>query len=335
MIQTNVNKTNLSRILVTGAKGFLGSEIVRQSSNLGVMVRATDVGDSPPFHGVDFCRADILDTNSLKPSMRDIECVIHAAGLAHIFDKSKVAQTSLKATNEIGTANVAQAAAAAGVNYFILISSVSVYGPFTRGSYNETNDCYPEGAYAESKYQAEQRAIEVAQKSGMNLAILRLATAYGEGDPGNVGRLMRTIDRRSFIWIGYGSNRKSLIHREDVACACMAVLQNPPNGINIYNVSAPPCTMREIVEGLSAALDRQIPGWCIPAPLALNLTGLAARLLNSSGRLETLHDTIQKWLANDIYDTSKFEKTFGFRTQVELNEGLSREVAWYRHQVTL
>jgi nucleoside-diphosphate-sugar epimerase len=68
-------------------------------------------------------------------------------------------------------------------------------------------------------------------------------------------------------------------------------------------------------------------------------TGLALqpaqRELDNLMDLGTIHETVQKWLVNDIYDTNKFEKTFGFRTQVELNEGLSREVAWYRHQVTL
>jgi hypothetical protein len=43
----------------------------------------------------------------------------------------------------------------------------------------------------------------------MALTILRLATLYGEGDPGNVGRLMRALDRGRFLWIGDGSNRNS------------------------------------------------------------------------------------------------------------------------------
>ena len=59
----------------------------------------------------------------------------------------------------------------------------------------------------------------------MALTILRLATLYGEGDPGNVGRLMRTLDRGRFLWIGDGSNRESLLYRGDAARACMAVAE--------------------------------------------------------------------------------------------------------------
>ena len=72
----------------------------------------------------------------------------------------------------------------------------------------------------------------------MALTILRLATLYGEGDPGNVGRLIRTLDRGRFLWIGDGSNRESLLYKGDAARACMAVAERPASGINIYNVSA-------------------------------------------------------------------------------------------------
>jgi len=85
----------------------------------------------------------------------------------------------------------------------------------------------PVGPYALSKYNAKLRAIEIARDSGMALTILRLATLYGEGDPGNVGRLLRTLDRGRFLWIGDGSNRKSLLHKGDAARACMAVAERP------------------------------------------------------------------------------------------------------------
>jgi nucleoside-diphosphate-sugar epimerase len=162
----------------------------------------------------------------------------------------------------------------------------------------------------------------------MDLTILRLATLYGEGDPGNVARLMRTIDRGSFIWIGNGSNRKSLLHREDAARACLAVIQNPASGVNIYNVSAASCTMREVVEGLAGALGKRIPSFGIPASLVRGISGLLPLLPLS--RMQTWGATAKKWLADDVYDSRKFAQTFNFQTCVNLAEGLRREVAWYR-----
>ena len=323
----------MRKVLITGAGGFLGSEIVRQVAETELGVRASDLSEVSPFSGVDYRCADILDPASLAPALNGMEGVIHTAGLAHVFDKSKAAIAPFKDVNETGTANVVQAAVHAGVQHFVLISSIAVYGSSTPER-NENSACRPEGPYAESKWRAEQHAIQIAETSGMRLTILRLATLYGEGDPGNVGRLMRVIDRGRFIWVGDGSNHKSLLHRQDAARACLVALCAPQaRSVNLYNVSAPPCTMREVVEQMALALGKRVPRLPLPAWLALSLTGTAASLVRGHGGLGTLHATLQKWLADDVCDASKFERAFGFQTRVKLSQGLRREVVWYRESM--
>ena len=80
----------------------------------------------------------------------------------------------------------------------------------------------------------------IAAQHQLGLTILRLATVYGEGDRGNIARLMRTIDAGRFVWVGHGTNRKSLIHRDDAAAAVLAVVSTGPSGIRTFNVSADP-----------------------------------------------------------------------------------------------
>jgi nucleoside-diphosphate-sugar epimerase len=314
-------------VLITGANGFLGREIVAQAVHSGMQVRATDCVPRSPVSSLDYFAADILEPDSLAPLLCGVAVVVHVAGLAHIFSKSKVKVAPFKAVNETGTANVARAAAKAGVRHFILISSVSVYGGSRNDGAEDSGYC-PQGPYAHSKYQAEQRAIEIAEASGMALTILRLATLFGEGDPGNVARLMRSIDRGRFIWVGNGSNRKSLLHREDAARACLKVIQNPASGVNIYNVSSPPCTMREVVEGLAGALNRRVPSFNVPGTLVRGISWLLS--VFPIGRLQTLGAIAQKWLADDVYDATRFARAFDFQPNVDLADGLRREVAWFR-----
>ena len=326
---------NWPRVMVTGANGFLGSELVRHAADAGMRVRATGRRAKPVFSGLDYWPGDILDPESLRPTMNRVETVIHAAGLAHVFEYSKVDAAPFKAVNETGTANVVRVAAQAGVRHFVLISSVSVYGAGASES-DEKSVCRPEGSYAKSKWEAEQQAIQIAEANEMRLTILRLATVYGEGDPGNVARLMRTIDRGYFIWVGNGSNRKSLIHREDAARACITMLNRSEAGINTYNISAPPCTMQDVVEGLASALGRHLHRWRVPASLALRLARMAEALTQGHGRLGNLYPTLKKWLADDVCVAGKFQDKFDFQTRVPLAEGLRREVAWYRsHRMEL
>lgn len=315
------------RILVTGANGFLGRAILCCLPAFFTSIRATDVAPGSGLFASAYVKADITNPEEVEAVLDQTAIVIHAAGLAHVFSPGVNASEKFRQVNEIGTANMAAAAAMAGVAHFVLISSVSIYGGSRKGG-GEGSGCYPQGPYAQSKYQAEQRAIEIAEASGMALTILRLATLYGEGDPGNVARLMRSIDQRRFIWVGNGLNRKSLLYIEDAARACLAVIQGPASGVNVYNVSAPSCTMREMVQGLAAALGKRIPLFGIPALLVRGISGLLS--IMPVNRLQTLGATAQKWLANDIYDSRKFEQVFNFQAQVNLAEGLRREVAFYR-----
>ena len=325
-----IKKDNVSesRILITGANGFLGRSILDLLQASGLSVRATDLGAASVISGVSYRKADITNIEEIKPLLENITTVIHVAGLAHVFTPSASTGEKFYKINEVGTKNVAAAAAAAGVRHFVLISSVSVYGPYTDEPYDEKRSCKPVGPYAQSKYIAELRANEIAQKSGMALTIFRLATLYGEGDPGNVGRLISAIDRGRFFWVGNGSNRKSLLYKGDAARAVIAVVQRPASGVNIFNISAPPCTMREIVDGIGDALGKHPFPLRVPASPALLLGRCMSKIPNR--RLVGLSQTIKKWLADDVYDPRRFEEAYSFQTKTSLQEGLKREVDWYR-----
>lgn len=317
--------------LLTGSSGFVGTAIAQQCQLAHIPIRKTD-RTAPTQDGT--IQANILDPASLCSAMQGVTCVIHAAGLAHQFGKRQTTAPFM-AINADGTENVARAAANAGVQHVILISSVSVYGTHSTQACTEETPCHPEGIYAESKYQAEQRAIAIAQQTGMRLSILRLATVYGEGDPGNVARLIRTIDNKRFIWVGTGSNYKSLIHRDDVARACIAVATSSGNGIATYNISAPPCTMCEVVNEIAKSLQRQLPQWHIPALPILRFSEIASAMTDNHRYTKRIHTTIHKWLADDVYDGRKFEQDYHFHTTVSIQEGMQREVAWYnttKHQ---
>lgn len=317
------------KILVTGANGFLGSAIINELIDADLSVKSTDINEYAIIDKVSYHQADILRPSTLTSAFDDIDAVIHAAGLAHKFDKSKLYSNRFHEVNAEGTKNVIETAAKKGIKRFVLISSVSVYGGY---SYNndENSICNPETPYAESKLNAEHLAIQTARESGINLTILRLATLYGEGDPGNIARLIRVLDKDRFVWIGKGKNLKSLLHRNDAARACVEVVKKPLSGINVYNVSAPPHSMKEIVDTIAFALKKYPPSWNIPASFTLNFAKAMNFISLNHGRLSNLYDTLQKWIAEDYYNAEKFYNTFDFKTKISLIEGIQEEVSWYK-----
>ena len=215
-----------------------------------------------------FVEADISNADEMREvDIGTVNVVIHAAGLAHQF--GTVSKEPFWNVNVDGTTNIADLAVRSQARHFILISSVSVYGSASEGVSlrTEKSECKPEGYYAESKLESEMAAIRICEENRLPLTILRLATVIGEGDRGNVFKLIRAIDRRRFLWIGKGDNCKSLVYKNDVARACAAVLVMRLDGTRIYNVSAPPATMKEIVSYMEKALNKNVPGLPVPASL--------------------------------------------------------------------
>ena len=213
----------------------------------------------------------------------------------------------------------------------MLLSSVAVYGAQSVGGVvDEECPPLPLGAYAESKYEAERQAAAEAAAGNMSLSILRLATAYGEGDPGNVAHLIRAIDRRHFVPVGPLGNWKILIHRNDAARACALPAHKLGGPAGTFNVAAKPCRLKKIVETIASELGTSLPRTVAAAAPVKVLRRAINLLTRGEGRLGMIQHILDCWFSDDVYDGTKFTQTFDVYPAVELRGGLHREVAWYR-----
>jgi nucleoside-diphosphate-sugar epimerase len=311
-------------MLVLGASGFVGAAAAEAASRAGWVVRGA--GGRRPARCAEPVSVDLADTTSLRSACRGAAVVVHAAGLAHVGGAAG-RHADFEAVNVRGTAAVAQAAAAEGVRRLVLVSSVSVYGDGVcpPGGFDESSPCRPTSPYGRSKLAAEGIAREAAG-AGLELVVLRLATVYGPGDPGNLARLMRVIDRGRFLWVGTGENLKTLVHVDDVgrALATAAAIGAP---IGTYNLSAPPVSMATVVAELARALGHPVPAVRLPGGPCL----AAARLLQIfGGRGASVAESLRKWMADDLFNGARFERDFGWRPGIPLGEGIRGEVAWFR-----
>lgn len=338
-----------NKILVTGAKGFVGAEIVaflrREYERVFTLENEKTEKNEKNEKTVnlggktksDVFIADITNKNALRrlDEIEALDAIVHAAGLAHQFGATK--REVFQKVNVAGTENVLLLARRLGVKHFILISSVSVYG-HSRISGNgagevnkgvgEDAECAPEGFYAESKLDAENAARRFCEDAGIRLTILRPATVVGEHDPGNFLRLIRAIDRRRFVWIGTGVNYKSLVHREDVARACSAVLDADGAGTEIFNIAANFLQMKEAVRIVAEKLNKKIPNFFVPAAVAEQAFRFNSRFFGFE-RVKRWEKTVSKWLADDAYSPEKIKKMHGFAAQISAEEAVGREVEWY------
>lgn len=291
------------RVVVTGSTGFVGRAVVARLSAARasvVGVARTAAGASPcSFLAVDLSRPDAADQLAALAELGPIDAVVHLAGLAH----RRATVDEFAAHNVAATAALARWAAASRVGRVVLVSSVAVYGPSAEPADEQVAPA-PITHYGRSKLAAEVAAADALAVAGVPLAVLRLATVYGSGDPGNVAKLARAVERRRLLRIGHGRNRKSLITIDDAATvvAEVALAALPITGT--FNVATGWHELREIVAAMTTAADRRVSRrWLALPGQGLVVSGLVAAELAGGWRASMARRfrPLRIWLSDDAF----------------------------------
>src|SRR5262249_46624473 len=173
--------------LVTGASGFIGRALVAQLANAGHIVRAAmrQPADIFPRTVEGIGGADLTRPVEWRPLLRDVETVVHLAGITHAGPQ--IAEQAYDRGNRVATAQPATAAKTYVVGHTSFISSNRAQsGPTAAGVLRETDAPHPTDAYGRSKLAAE----DAVRAAGVPFTILRPVLIYGAGVKGNFARLM-------------------------------------------------------------------------------------------------------------------------------------------------
>jgi len=201
--------TDRRKVLVTGAGGFIGSHLVRDQLARGNAVIATDVDlqrlEALKLEGDLSCESlDIRASDTLARMLEGVDTVFHLAA-AHL-DVLK-GEDYFHEVNVDATRTLARMGADADVRRFVHCSTVGVYGPLESLPADEMTPPMPDIAYERSKLEGEAAIRSVIDETGLEAVILRPAWVYGPLCP-RTQKLIRTVARKRFFFVGDGSNRR-------------------------------------------------------------------------------------------------------------------------------
>lgn len=318
----------MTRILLTGAAGFIGSHLAERLVAGGHEVIGLDafdaflypaavkernvagLADRPGFR---LMRGDLLDAALCAELAAGCDRVVHLAALAGV--RPSIAEPARYArTNVEGTVNLLEACRAAGVRRFAFASSSSVYGArgVASAAFSEDDPCLaPASPYAATKRAGELVCRTYRDLHGIGVTALRFFTVYGPRQRPEMAihKFTRALAAGKAVTLyGDGSTARDYTYIDDIIDGTVAAsLAVEPGDYRIYNLGGSrTTTLRRLVELIGAALG-------------------------VSPRVE--HEPDQPGDVPLTYaDVTRAGRDLGYAPRVDIEEGIRRFVAWYRDQ---
>lgn len=312
------------KIVVVGGSGFIGTRLVSRLMQQGHHVAIYDLVASAA-HPENVVVGDVRDTDALTQALAGADCVINLAA-EHRDDIRP--ESRYFDVNVNGAQSLVAAAERNSVSRIVFTSSAAVYG-LDQPDPDESAPIAPVNAYGKSKAEAENvyRRWSAADASRA-LLIVRPSVVFGEGNQGNVYRLIEQIRRHRLLMIGDGTNRKSIAYVGNLVEFLCAWLNAAP-GLHLYNYAdKPDKSIGELVATIRGLIGyRAVPRPAIPYRIALLIGHLCDGIAKITGKPLLISSVrVRKFCANTQINTAVLEQS-GFKPPCSIDEGLAKMIS--------
>lgn len=280
----------MTRVLLTGASGFIGQALSSHLLAKGYQVSA--IGRTAPTSALNFFNGELSDTALVAKALEGAECVVHLAARAHqLSDGSARPLDDFRAVNRDLSLVLAAEAARAGVRRFVFVSSIGVNGASSGAHpFAEEAVVAPHSDYALSKWEAEQALQEHAHSSGMEVTILRPPLVYGCDAPGNFARLLRLVALGLPLPFASVHNKRSMIALENLVTLIEACMSHPKAANELFLASdGDDFSIGEIIRLLAQGMGREAHLWPVP----VRWLSAGASLLGRTSQYVQLCESLQ------------------------------------------
>ncbi|HIF9399504.1 TPA: UDP-glucose 4-epimerase family protein [Photobacterium damselae] len=306
------------QILVTGGTGFIGQrlllklkELSKPSVSIGRKLAASVFSDE---HYV----IDINSRSDYSSILKRNSVIIHCAARVHVMNDSlNDPLEAYREVNTAGTLNLAKQAVSAGVKRFIFVSSIKVNGELTivNKPFRFDDERYPEDPYGQSKSEAEEQLLKLAEDTGLEVVIIRPTLVYGPGVKANFVSLLNLVSKGLPLPFGcIKGNKRSLVSVDNLVDLIVTCIDHPKAVNQVFLVSDDnDISTREIVQQMAKALGKS--QWLLPIPTT------CYRLV---GKIAGKEDVISRLLGSLQVDITHTKDTLGWKPPQTLEDGFKQ-----------
>ncbi|MFA5613593.1 MAG: GDP-mannose 4,6-dehydratase [Methanoculleus sp.] len=316
-----------TKVLVTGAGGFIGSHLTEHLTGLGADVCAFVRYNSRNDPGllrllpkesqeqVRFVMGDLKDADAVRSAVRDVEIVFHLGSLIAI-PYSYIHPRETVETNVLGALNIFEAARDAGVGKVVHTSTSEVYGTARYIPIDENHPLQGQSPYSASKIGADKLAESFYRSFDVPIATIRPFNTYGPRQSARavIPTIIAQALTQERVVLGATHTTRDYTFVGDLVRAFVLVAESPRTAGETVNVGS----NSEISIGTVAEM-------------VASLVGKEIEVVTDSDRLRPEKSEVERlWC-----DNTRARDLLGWSPAVPLKEGLLQTIAWFREHLDL
>jgi nucleoside-diphosphate-sugar epimerase len=326
-----------TKVLITGANGFIGSHLtaacLAQGMEVHAAMRSTSdlsvfrqiVGDAPHLRSVTL---DYQNAGHLAQFIADngYSYIVHNAGVTKTKEESVYNQTNAEMTRMLARATVDSGVK---VKRFIYLSSLAALGPLAYDGSGERPQ--PLTAYGRSKLLAERY---LQSQPGLPVTVIRPTAVYGPGEK-DLLIVFRMLAKGLDLNMGSTPQKLTFVHVSDLVSAVLLAMKESPAPWLSFNISDGfEYNRYALSDAMKKATGKGAIRFHVPVAVVKALAWLNEAYADIAGNYPALNQvkvqelTAENWACN----IDSAVKALGYRPNYHLNRGVAETILWYQQQ---